>query len=100
MVEIGKKNCGNCGAELLSPDQRHCHECGALARQVDNDEILNFGSCPLCGRYSLQVTTTSKPRRHLKCGRCGARFVTVEVFLLHHDCFSLAGEIVSGSKMF
>lgn len=98
MVEPTLKNCSQCGA-VLTPSQRHCHECGALARTPDNTEILNYGECPACGRYStLMVTTTSKPKRHLKCGKCGARFVTIEIFTTHHDCFKLAGEILAGSK--
>lgn len=96
-----EKKCNRCGTVVLTSSQRHCHECGAQLRILDNEEVLNYGVCPRCGRHStLKVTTTMKPNRFLKCKKCGYTAKTVEVFLSHPDALLMANDILSGSKIF
>lgn len=96
-----EKKCNRCGTAPLTPIQRHCHECGAQLRTLDNEEVLNYGACPACGKYStLKVTSTMKPHRFLKCLKCGYTAKTVEVFLSHPDALLVANEILSGSKIY
>lgn len=101
MIDSTLKSCGQCGAELHIQKQRHCHECGGKLRILENTEVLNYGECPSCGRYStLAVASTSRPIRYLKCRKCGSNFKTVEVFMSHPDSLLVASDIIAGIKSF
>lgn len=100
MNDTPKKVCMKCSAPL-DDTHRFCPRCGYEGNHPANDEVLNYGSCPSCGRCScLRVVSSTKPRRRLKCKFCKRSFESVEVLRIHPDAFKLAEAIVADPRLF
>lgn len=46
---------------------------------IDERKYFNMGICPACRSGRIKVTSTTKPRRRLKCMVCGQRWQTLEI---------------------
>jgi predicted RNA-binding Zn-ribbon protein involved in translation (DUF1610 family) len=97
MLNFGEKLCKSCGvvSENHAP---YCANCGSPLQVVENASIVNTGLCPECGHPGIRVMSTVKPRRYLGCPKCGFRWVTCEVVLIHSQSFVLAERIMKNSK--
>ncbi len=99
MLDPNKKSCLHCDNEDLERS-RFCKDCGAMAREIEDDEVLNYGRCPACGRFSLGCSSTIRPIRYLKCGNCGKNIKSIEVLMIHFDALQLADEIIKDRRRF
>lgn len=93
-----KKQCIYCGV-TSDLNFLYCPVCGEEA-EVDYNQIVNNGICPTCGSSKLMVGSTPRPYRYLKCGECGGRFKSMEVFVEHPRCFEIADIVNKDFKRF
>ncbi len=67
-------------------------------QKVSSIAGLNYGACPACDRYKLQVVLTMKPIRKLRCTNCEKIFETIEIFTVQLDDSALEPGMLRAEK--
>ena len=75
-----EKKCPICSCSLVK-DALYCHYCGFELPIPEQETILNYNECPMCGkRATLRVERVLRPWRYHVCKVCGWRGESVEVW--------------------